>query len=201
MSLVTLVSGGLDSTLMAVMAKKDGLEQHPLFIDYGQRAAEREWQVCRTLFRTYKLPKPTKMDVSGFGNNVSSGLTDTKKDLLTEAFLPGRNMLFLLCGAAFAATKKASGVCIGLLDENQRIFEDQSASFLTRAEAMLRTATASQVSLAAPLIKFSKKQVLALAAEHGVKGTYSCHSGKKQPCGKCISCLERQRAEDFSNGR
>ena len=47
MSMVTLVSGGLDSTLVAFLAREQGLEQHPLFIDYGQRARDRELAACR----------------------------------------------------------------------------------------------------------------------------------------------------------
>ena len=33
MSVVNLVSGGLDSTLIAVMMREEGIEQFPLFID------------------------------------------------------------------------------------------------------------------------------------------------------------------------
>ena len=47
MSVVNLVSGGLDSTLIAVMMREEGIEQFPLFIDYGQRAAKREWDTCQ----------------------------------------------------------------------------------------------------------------------------------------------------------
>ncbi len=47
MSMVTLVSGGLDSTVMAVLAKEEGLTQHPLFIDYGQLGCRRELRACR----------------------------------------------------------------------------------------------------------------------------------------------------------
>jgi 7-cyano-7-deazaguanine synthase in queuosine biosynthesis len=41
MSIVTLVSGGLDSTLVALLARDEGLEQYPLFVDYGQRAKDK----------------------------------------------------------------------------------------------------------------------------------------------------------------
>ena len=35
MSIVVLASGGLDSTLISVMAEEEGVETFPLFIDYG----------------------------------------------------------------------------------------------------------------------------------------------------------------------
>ena len=47
MSLVTLTSGGLDSTLMVVLAKEEAVDQYPLFINYGQRSLKREWQACQ----------------------------------------------------------------------------------------------------------------------------------------------------------
>ena len=46
MSIVTLVSGGLDSTLVALLARDEGLEQYPLFVDYGQRAKDKELSAC-----------------------------------------------------------------------------------------------------------------------------------------------------------
>lgn len=50
MALVTLVSGGLDSTVMALLAQQQGLVQFPLFIDYGQLSREREWSAAGRCF-------------------------------------------------------------------------------------------------------------------------------------------------------
>src|SRR5262245_4354586 len=117
MSLVTLVSGGLDSTLMSALAHEEGLEQWPLFIDYGQRAADNEWRTVRSVFQSLGMPKPVKMELGGFGARVPSGITDPKLDIVADAFLPGRNLLLLLAGAAYASRRGASAVSIGLLDE------------------------------------------------------------------------------------
>lgn len=198
MSLVTLVSGGLDSTVMALLAKRDGVKQFPLFVDYGHRAGSQEWNACLRLFRKHRLPKPVRTDLTGYGVLIQSGLTNAKLDVVGRAFLPGRNLLFMLVGVAYATRVKASGVAIGLLDENQRLFEDQSKDFLSRAQEILRTATDSSVAITAPLIHLSKVNVLALAKEHRVSGTYSCHVGGPRPCGRCLSCRERLAAEGLS---
>ena len=63
MSFVNLVSGGLDSTLVGVMAKEEGVEHFPLFIDYGQRAARKEWETCKLVHNALDLPAPTRMDL------------------------------------------------------------------------------------------------------------------------------------------
>jgi 7-cyano-7-deazaguanine synthase len=201
MSLVTLVSGGLDSTVMALMAHEESLTQHPLFIDYGQRAAAEEWRACRTVFARHGLPPPVRMALGGFGKCVPTGLTSERVDVLGDAFLPGRNLLFLLAGAAYASHVRAGAVAIGLLDEQYRVFEDQSRDFLSRAEAVLRSATATNVSVVAPLMAFSKAAVLEMARERRLHGTYSCHAGTSRPCGKCLSCKERLAAEGAKDGR
>jgi 7-cyano-7-deazaguanine synthase len=88
-SLVNLVSGGLDSTLIGVMAREEGVEVYPLFIDYGQRAARKEWDTCQRVHAQLGLPTPTRMDVSGFGRVIHSGLTSTSLDVKEDAFTPG----------------------------------------------------------------------------------------------------------------
>jgi 7-cyano-7-deazaguanine synthase len=190
MSMVTLVSGGLDSTLVGVMAKEEGLELYPLFIDYGQRAARREWETCLTVHRALNLPLPVRMDLSGFGAVIASGLTRTDKDIYRDAFTPGRNFLFLLAGSSYAYQVKAKSVAIGLLSESFSLFPDQRSDFLRLAEQSIQQALGVNIRIATPLSEFSKADVLALAEQKGIAGTYSCHAGTDMPCGKCISCLE-----------
>jgi 7-cyano-7-deazaguanine synthase len=201
MAVVMLVSGGLDSTIMALMAHEEGLTIHPLFVNYGQRAVENEWLACRTLFKRHRLPKPVRVDIPGFGRRVPSGLTSKKLDVVADVYLPGRNLLLLLTAGAYAAHLKATSIAIGLLNENHRLFEDQSQEFLIRAQSLLRTATATEISVLGPLMRFTKGEVIELALQRKVRGTYSCHAGTKTPCGRCVSCHERARAEDQRNGR
>jgi len=199
MSIVTLVSGGIDSSLMALLAKKEGIIQHPLFIDYGQLGGEKELRACRAVHAAHGLPEPVVISLSGFGQIISSGLTDREKDIFADAFLPGRNLLFLLAGAAYAYQVDASAVAIGLLNEETHLFPDQTAQFLIQAEAMLSLCMGRNIQVIAPLMKFYKSDVLGLAKRYGLTGTYSCHSGLDEPCGVCVSCKElfsAQRKEE-----
>lgn len=190
MGMVTLVSGGLDSTLMSYMALEEGVEQFPLFVDYGQRARDKEFAACAEAMRRIGLPPPKVADLPGFGKLVPSGLTNEKLHILDDAFTPGRNMLFLLLGAAYAVTVKADTVAIGLLHEDSSLFPDQTALFLVEAERMLSLCLGQKVSVIAPLASFHKVDVVALAKLKGISGTYSCHSGAEEPCGDCIACNE-----------
>ncbi len=190
MSIVNLVSGGVDSTLVGVLAQEEGIEIHPLFINYGQRASEREWQACKAVHNQLGLPRPTKMDISGFGKVIRSGLTSNCKHIVNDAFTPGRNLLFLTLGAAFALQVGASAVAIGLLSERFSLFPDQTGNFAENAEKAIFSALGRPISVVTPLSDFSKADIIQLAKEKGIRNTYSCHAGTRVPCGKCISCLE-----------
>ena len=185
-----MVSGGLDSTLIGVMAKEEGIEHYPLFIDFGQRAAYREWETCKAVHSTLGLPNPMRMDLSGFGNVIASGLTCESLDVKINAFTPGRNLMFLLMGSAYAYQKEASGVAIGLLTEELSLFPDQRLQFIVQAELAIAEAIGHRIRVLTPLIEFSKADVIKLSQSKGIVGTYSCHTGNEQPCGRCIACLE-----------
>jgi 7-cyano-7-deazaguanine synthase len=190
LTIVTLVSGGLDSTVMAVLAKEEGMNQFPLFIDYGQLGRDRELEACQSNFRKHGLPQPRIADLHGYGGLFSSGITDRNKHIYDDAFLPCRNLLFLTVGAAYAFQCNASAVGIGLLDEAFSLFPDQTRAFLSDSEAVLTRGLGKAVTVLAPLITFSKADVLRIASAKGITATYSCHAGTETPCGKCVACRE-----------
>lgn len=190
MSVVTLVSGGLDSSLVALLAKEEGLEQFPLFVDYGQRARDKELDACRRVLARLDLPTPEVAGLGGFGSLIRSGLTDPTLRVLEDAFTPGRNMLFLLVAASYAFQRDADAVSIGLLHEDASLFPDQTDAFLKDAEAIIGRCMGREIRVLAPLSAFHKIDVVALAQEKGIIGTYSCHLGLDDACGACIACNE-----------
>ncbi|MEG3639255.1 7-cyano-7-deazaguanine synthase [Magnetococcus sp. PR-3] len=190
MGIVTLVSGGLDSTLMAKLIQETDVRQYPLFIDYGQRAKEREYTACVKAMNALGLPEPKTAGLGGFGTLIRSGLTDADKHVAEDAFTPGRNLLFLLVGAAWAYQNDAETVAIGLLNEDTSLFPDQTAIFLSRAQDMISFAMGRNIRILAPLSDFHKADVVNLARTKDIEGTYSCHAGGATPCGACIACQE-----------
>jgi 7-cyano-7-deazaguanine synthase len=189
-SIVALVSGGLDSTLMASLAHEDGVAQFPLFVDYGQRARDREFQACRLAMSKIGLPEPKIAELPGFGYLIKSGLTDVHLRVVEDAFTPGRNLLFLLTAAAYAVQVNADAVSIGLLHEDVSLFPDQTQAFLVEAQSLLTRCMGRSIKILAPLASFHKVDVVALAASKGIEGTYSCHRGGEAACGDCIACNE-----------
>lgn len=195
MSVVTLVSGGLDSTLIAKLAQEEGLIQYPLFIDYGQRSRDQELAACRHAMYELGLPEPNVANLAGFGALIHSGLTDSTLDIVKDAFTPGRNMLFILIAAAYAVQVKADAISIGLLHESTSLFPDQTSAFLHEAEALICRCMNRDIKLLAPLASFRKSDVVALAKLKGISNTYSCHIGNEEACGSCIACREFEMVE------
>lgn len=190
MSVVTLVSGGLDSTVMAVLTREEGVTQFPLFLNYGQRNLEREWSACGKTFQKLELPRPKRMNVAGFGKSLRSGLTRKDLHVFQDAFLPTRNLFFLVCGAAYARDIGGKAVLIGLLNESTHLFPDQTDGFLRQASDAITAALGDKMEVIAPLRPFVKRDIVSMAKERGIRGTYSCHKGGVRPCGICVACRE-----------
>lgn len=198
MGIVTLVSGGIDSTLMSLMAQEEGIQLFPLFVDYGQLGAAKEWEACKRLHKKHSLPSVTRMDMSGFGKTIPSGITDPHLRINEDAFLPGRNLLFVLAGAAHAFKVQANSIALGLLDPAQHLFPDQTREFVQACEAIIKMAMGKRIRVLTPLIDFSKRDILTMAHERRLSGTYSCHAGGDTPCGICVACVEISNAKERS---
>jgi len=200
MDVVILVSGGIDSIVACKIIQKQEDNVLPIFIDYGQLAAEKEWEACQILLEECGLPEAKKVDISGYGKAFSSALTDKEKDITNkdEAFLPGRNLLFLVIAASYAYSKKTKAIAIGLLSEETHIFPDQTEAFVVNANFAINEALGDGYMVLTPLAQFSKNDVMKLAKEYEIPidKTYSCHSGKEGYCGECIACKEILSTEE-----
>lgn len=197
MKLVTLVSGGIDSTLMSILAKEQQFEMYPLFIDYGQLSSKMEWKACVHNHKKHKLPIPKKLVISGFGKIIHSGLTDKKLRIKEDAFFPGRNILFLLAASSYAYQVQSKNIAIGLLSDQYKLYPDQTKEFIQSAEKFISSGLDYKIKIITPLMEFNKAEVIKLSKLKKINKTYSCHTGNPKPCGKCISCLEIKNA--FNN--
>lgn len=190
-----MMSGGIDSAMLAALLKKQGHEVLPVHVNYGQLAEEREWSSCLQACSHLKLPDPLRIDLSGM-KKIPSGLTNKNLDIEKAAFLPTRNLVFLVAGAAYAYSRSVNVVAIGLLANP--IFPDQTPDFVRSAETCLSNALGYKVRVLTPFITLDKRDILKLAKKESfpLGLCYYCHSGGTVPCGVCISCKERIAAEE-----
>jgi 7-cyano-7-deazaguanine synthase len=122
-------------------------------------------------------------------------------DVKADAFTPTRNLLFLVMAGAYAHQVGANSIAIGLLSERFSLFPDQRSDFVVAAEHAIGKALGREIKVLTPLAEFSKAEVLKLAEQKGISGTYSCHAGGALPCGNCIACLEFKSDQGGTNGR
>ena len=194
MKIVCLVSGGVDSSLLLYLLKKDGNDVLPLYIDYGHKSAKMESNSYLKICTFLKI-KPLIIKFHDIAKISLSGLTHPKLSPVEVPFVPGRNLLFLTIAATYAYSKAAKIIAIGLLVNP--IFPDQTKNFIMGAEKIINSSIGYKVKILTPFIKLDKREIIRLAKKHNfpLKITYSCHSGHRKPCGLCTACKERRLAE------
>lgn len=187
---ICLASGGLDSSICLALLQQQGLHPLPVFIDYGQLNCEAEFGSLQRNCLTLGLGEPVRLNMSGYGKTLSTGLTDATKHIVDDAFTPCRNLLFIVAAAALAYKHGADRIVMGLLSEATCIFPDQSDEFIRSAENAISVALGVNMTIVLPLREMTKRDVVSLASQIQLDSYYSCHAGGIEPCGKCIACLE-----------
>lgn len=192
MEVISLVSGGIDSLVMCKILELEKRKQYPLFIDYGQLSSKKEWSACKKIFSKYNLPEPAKICLEGYGRFIKSGITDRSKDIYENAFLPGRNSLFIIVAASYGYQNGVSNIAIGLLSKENHLFPNQTEEFLVNSNFAINSAFNTPFNIITPLINFNKREVIKLAKKYSlsIEDTYSCHLGENIYCGKCVACKE-----------
>lgn len=220
MSSVVLLSGGLDSTVAATLARAAGGLAQCLTMDYGQRAADREIAASRAIARALDAPhRVIRLDFLGGltatalvhrGEALPSLDDDELDDVegaarasMRRVWVPNRNGLFLGIAAAFAEAMHAAQVVVGFNREEAATFPDNSAAFLDASSAALSLSTLSGVRVASPTLEMDKAQIVAAGYEAGapMQEIWSCYESGPEHCGACESCRRLLRALDRAGAR
>jgi 7-cyano-7-deazaguanine synthase len=206
---VVLLSGGLDSTVSAAVARSEGFDVLALTIDYGQRHS-RELRSAKAVAKSLgaKEHLVLRVDMAKIGG---SALTDGKmrvpksgvKPGIPATYVPARNLVFLSLAASFAERVGASRVYIGANSVDYSGYPDCRPEFI---EAFGRAANLGTkagvegggIEVVAPLQTMSKSDIVTLGTKLGapLHLTWSCYEGGRLACGKCDSC--RLRLKGFA---
>lgn len=172
-----LFSGGLDSTACAHFLQTRGLRLRGLFIDHGQAAARHEAASSAALAERLGIPLET--------------CVLSNPCLLTAGELTGRNAM-LVFNALFLTQGKADILALGI--HAGVPYFDCSEAFFVTAGRLLGELTDGRVSLLAPFITWTKKDVYDYFLTTGlpIALTYSCEAGSDPVCGTCASCRDRR---------
>lgn len=205
---VVLLSGGLDSTTAAAMAKREGWELYALTLRYGQIHAA-ELEAARRVATALGVTRHVEMavDLSAFGGSSLVGDGDIPKDKLGEnsvpsTYVPARNTVFLSLALAWAEVLEAERIVIGVNALDYSGYPDCRPEFIAAFEYLASLATRAGVEgrplrLYTPLQHLSKAGIIRLGRELGLDYslTHSCYDpgSDGRPCGHCDSCLLRAR--------
>lgn len=173
-SCCVLLSGGVDSALVASLLLGDGWLVRALWVDYGQPAAPAERVASRALAAHYALE---------WQEAVVGGLM-----VPPEGEIPGRNDLLVATAHACAP-----GWSVGIGVHAGVSYPDCSREWLSAWQSVFDVQHEGVVALLAPLAGLAKREVLALAHNLQVPITlaHSCEAGPS-PCGRCLSCRDRR---------
>ena len=207
---VVLLSGGLDSTTVAAMARAQGWRILALTIDYNQRhriELEHAARVAEALGAERHIVLP--LDLTGFGGSALTADIDVPKGGVEPGipvtYVPARNTIFLSVALGWAEAAGARDLFIGVNALDFSGYPDCRPEFIAAFEAMANTATKAGVEgegfkVHTPLMTLDKAGIIAAAqaVNAPLDLTWSCYDPTPAgtPCGLCDSC--RLRAKGFA---
>lgn len=208
---VVLASGGLDSTVTAVMAKNEGFELYLLTILYGQR---HHIEVARAREMVAWLGvvehKVLSLDLGWLGgsalitrDSIPKNRLDAERQIgIPVTYVPGRNTIFLSLALAYAEVLDAVCIYFGANIRDYSGYPDCRPEFLSAFKEVAKLGTkvgveGKGVEIRAPFLFMTKAEIIKKGAELGVPFhlTHSCYDPNEQgmACGQCDSCLIRMR--------
>jgi 7-cyano-7-deazaguanine synthase len=204
---VVLVSGGLDSTTVLAIARRQGYDCYTLSFDYGQRHRAELFAAERTARQLGAIEhKVVTLDLRTIGG---SALTDDKIAVpeqfsagIPVTYVPARNTVFLSIALGWAEVLEAQDIFIGVNAVDYSGYPDCRPDFIAAFERLANIATRSGVEgqalrIQTPLIDLSKADIVRRGVALGVDYslTVSCYQATDTglACGKCDSCRLRQQ--------
>lgn len=212
---VVLLSGGQDSTVCLYSCFKDFGKEHTiaLTVDYGQRhgseveaatiIAERAG-ISHTVLTCSALSQIGSSSLTGDEDILSSGgLKDSESpDGLPNTYVPSRNLVFFSIASSFAVTRGANTIYSGVCQTDYSGYPDCRRDFVRAAELACNLSVPSScrpIEIVTPLMDMDKREVTNMAVQLGadcwisLADSITCYRGEKGGCGKCPSCLLRQK--------
>ena len=147
------------------------------FIDYGQPVNQKEEQSAKAIVDHYAIPLHI-IRCSGPSAEF-------------QGEIPGRNAFLALVALLYHPTF-AGLLALGIHAGTR--YYDCSEHFVTQLGNILLGYRAGQIVLATPFLDWTKQMVYDFCTEYKVpiQFTWSCEVGPSEPCGRCLSCKDRE---------
>ena len=207
---VVLLSGGLDSTTTAAIARAEGFSLYAMSVDYGQRHRF-ELEAARRVAEALGAVRHVvaSVDLSAIGGSALTDAIEVPKDRPLEemeqgipvTYVPARNTVLLSMALGFAEVIGAADLFIGVNAVDYSGYPDCRPEYIAAFEKLANLATKAGVEgqltfrIHTPLIHWTKAEIIRRGIELGVDYalTHTCYDPNEQgtACGHCDACFLR----------
>ena len=207
MKAVCLLSGGMDSSTLAYLAKSQGYDIFALHLNYGQRTETKERTCAKTIARLLGAKEFVEVDVGYFSTFGTSSLTDKMiavdtfdpaRAHIPNTYVPFRNANLLSIATSYAEARQADAIFIGVQSLDYSGYPDCRPQFIYAFQRVidLGTREGTHIKLITPFIHFTKTDILREGMKLHVpyEHTWSCYRNDERACGTCGSCHFRKEA-------
>ena len=202
---IVVLSGGLDSTTCAYIAKNKGFDIVALHFNYGQKTLNKELETFRAICDVLDIEtkKRYEIDLPFFTKIGCSALTDKDIDVPIDGlddnipitYVPFRNGIFLSIATALAIKYNSFDIFIGVVSEDGSGYPDCTKEFIKNQQNCINEGanTKHHITIQTPLIDKTKEQIVHIAKDLSVaiSKTWSCYKDEFEACGVCDSCRLR----------
>ncbi|MCC6829668.1 MAG: 7-cyano-7-deazaguanine synthase QueC [Novosphingobium sp.] len=203
---IVLLSGGLDSMVVAGLVREAGYRINALTIDYNQRH-RREIEAALAIATHLKAERHVilPLDLRRFGGSALTADIEVPKegvgDDIPVTYVPARNLLFLSLTLAWAEVVGATDIFIGVNALDYSGYPDCRPEFISAFADLANLATkagaeGARFTIHAPLQFMGKADIAReshrLALDSAM--SWSCYDPQPagRPCGLCDSCRLRR---------
>ncbi len=198
-AVAVLMSGGLDSAVLALDLLREHVRVFPLYIRGGLRWEELELAAARQFLAAVAAPGLEVLTVleepvrDVYGPHWSTG-ADQVPDASTPdeaVYLPGRNVLLTVKASVWCQLRQVGALALGCLGSNP--FPDSTPEFFHDLESVLSRALGGSPRLIRPLDRYKKSDVVLKGKDLPLHLTFSCIDPQNElHCGRCNKCAERR---------
>jgi 7-cyano-7-deazaguanine synthase len=196
-----LVSGGLDSAILAATLAKRHPHVQPIYIRTDVVWAHDEEMACQAFLDALKSPMIAPLarlamplsDVYQRHWSITGQATPDAATPDEAVFLPGRNALLLIKAIVWCQMVDIPQIALAPLASNP--FDDAQPEFFDLFSQAMASGYGKPISIALPFAHLHKREVMQLGRGLPLELTFSCIAPQAGlHCGSCNKCHERKEA-------